>query len=55
MAEEEAEMGRGETDPTKFGMAQVIDMGDIVVPNNTSNMEEFTKAVAKKLNLYGDG
>jgi dephospho-CoA kinase len=49
--EEEAEMGRGETDPTKFGMAQVIAMCDVIIDNNSDDLETFKANAMKKLNL----
>ncbi len=49
--EEEGEMGRGETDPTKFGMAQVIMMGDIVINNDSDNLGTFKANAVNKLGL----
>lgn len=48
MAEDEAEMGRSETDPTKFGLAQVMEMADIRLDNSGNDMEEF-KANARQV------
>jgi len=48
---EDAEMAYGETDPTKFGMAAVIDMGDIRIENNGSDIEAFKTAVEKLLSI----
>jgi len=49
LEEEAKEMAVGETDPTKFGMAAVIDMADIRIENNGSDIEAFRHAVAKIL------
>lgn len=51
MREEEAEMGRDETDPTKFGMAQVMAMGDITIDNNSNDLKTFKTDAKKKLGL----
>lgn len=53
MAEDEAEMGRGETDPTKFGTAQLIDMADITLQNNGNDIEVFMSQVKQTLGLHG--
>jgi dephospho-CoA kinase len=55
MAEDEAEMGRGETDPTKFGLAQVLQMGDIHLDNNHASIDEFKRAAERQLGLASDG
>lgn len=52
MREEEAEMGRNETDPTKFGMAQVIAMADITIENNSNDLNVFKEAAKRKLGLH---
>jgi hypothetical protein len=49
--EEEAEMGRNETDPTKFGMAQVIDMADIIIENDSDSLDLFKASAREKLGL----
>jgi dephospho-CoA kinase len=49
--EEDAEMGRGETDPTKFGMARVIEMGDITISNDSDNLDIFKADARMKLGL----
>lgn len=54
-AEDKAEMGYGETDPTKFGMAQVIEMADISIDNSTDNIDDFRSLIGKTLNLSNDG
>lgn len=51
MKEEDAEMARGETDPTKFGMAQVMTMGDITIDNSEDNLDSFKTSIKKKLGL----
>lgn len=51
MKEEDAEMARGETDPTKFGMAQVIEMGDITISNDSDDLEIFKANVRRNLGL----
>ncbi len=53
--EEKAEMGYGETDPTKFGMAQVIDMADITIDNSTDSIEDFSDNVRSTLSLSSNG
>lgn len=50
-AEDKAEMGYGETDPTKFGMAQVIEMADMTLENNADTIETFSETVRKTLQL----
>jgi hypothetical protein len=46
---EDAEMAYGETDPTRFGMAAVIDMADIRIENNGSDVEAFKNAAEQAL------
>jgi len=48
---EAAEMAVGETEPTRFGMAAVIDMADIRIENNNNDMEAFRVQVEKTLAL----
>lgn len=48
--EEEGEMAHGQTDPTKFAMAEVIKSADIVLQNNGS-VEEFAQEAVRKLGL----
>lgn len=51
VAEDEGEMGRNETDPTKFGTAQVMEMADTTLLNNGNDIETFKKEAAAKLML----
>lgn len=51
MEKEAGDMAVGETDPTKFGMAAVIDMADIRIKNNGNNIEAFKLQAAKTLDL----
>ncbi len=51
IVEEEGELGRHETDPTKFGMAQVMAMADITIDNDSDNLESFKTNALKKLHL----
>jgi dephospho-CoA kinase len=51
MEKEAADMAAGETDPTKFGMAAVIDMADIRIENNGNDIEVFKGTVDKMLGL----
>ena len=51
MQEDEAEMGRGETDPTKFSLAQVMAMADIRIDNSRDNLDSFKANVREKLGL----
>jgi|GEM_PF-659878 len=48
---EDAELAHGETDPTKFGMAAVIDSADITIVNNGDSIEDFRKQVIETLHL----
>jgi dephospho-CoA kinase len=54
-AEEKAEMGYGETDPTKFGMAQVIEMADVTIDNSTDSIEDFSDNARRILKLSNNG
>lgn len=51
MLEDEAEFGRNETDPTKFGIAQVMAMADITIKNDSNNLESFKTLTKRQLNL----
>ncbi len=51
MEKDAAEMAVGETDPTKFGMAAVIDMADIRIANNGNDLDAFKAAAAQALGL----
>lgn len=51
MAEDEAEMGADETDPTKFGLAQVLRMGDIELDNSSDSLEAFIRTAKQTLGL----
>jgi dephospho-CoA kinase len=51
MHEDEAEMGRGETDPTKFGIAQVMDMADIRLDNSHDSVNDFMAYARKELGI----
>lgn len=51
IAEDEAEMGKDETDPTKFGLAQVIQMGDIVLDNSKDSVDEFIKLAKQRIGV----
>lgn len=51
MREDEAEMGRSETDPTKFGLAQVMALADITINNDSDDLETFKTHAREKLNL----
>lgn len=51
IAHEAAEMAVGETDPTLFGMAAVIEMADIVITNNHNDVAEFKAQAAETLGL----
>jgi dephospho-CoA kinase len=53
MEKEAGDMAVGETDPTKFGMAAVIDMADIRIENNGDDIEAFKIAAQKVLGLAG--
>ncbi|HEX6462413.1 MAG TPA: hypothetical protein VFZ58_04055 [Candidatus Saccharimonadales bacterium] len=49
LKEEAAELAEGETDPTKFGMAAVIQMADMTLENATAHAASFKKIVQEKL------
>lgn len=49
--EEKAEMAVGETDPTKFGMAQVIEMADITIDNDQDDIAIFKDKIKQALSL----
>lgn len=51
IAEDEAEMGKDETDPRKFGIAQVLKMGDITLDNSSDSLEDFMQSVRRQLGL----
>lgn len=48
---EAGDMAVGETDPTKFGMAAVIDMADIRIENNGNDLEVFRAQAVSTLKL----
>ena len=48
---EAGDMAVGETDPTKFGMAAVIQMGDIRITNNDNDLSAFRRQVVETLGL----
>jgi len=48
---EAGDMAVGETDPTKFGMAAVIDMADICIENGGNDIDVFKDSVKKTLGL----
>jgi dephospho-CoA kinase len=48
---EAGDMAHGETDPTKFGMAAVIEMADIKIVNNENNVDAFRVQVTEALGL----
>ena len=54
MSEDEAEMGKDETDPTKFGLAQVIGMGDVTIDNSNDDLVQFMQHTKQKLGLNTD-
>jgi dephospho-CoA kinase len=51
MQKEHAEMAHGETDPTKFGMAAVIEMADINIFNDHNDVAGFRAQAAEVLGL----
>lgn len=53
LAKEAGEMAHGETDPTRFGMAAVIDMADIRIVNDHNDVAEFKSQAARALGLDG--
>lgn len=48
---EAADMAQGETDPTKFGMAAVIDAADVRIINNQNDLGIFRRQVVDQLAL----
>lgn len=55
MSEDEAEMGKNEADPTKFGLAQVMDMGDIVLDNSKDDVQQFIKQAKEATGVTDNG
>ncbi len=53
VAEDSAEMGITETDPTKFGLAQVMKMADFSLDNSEQNIAEFVEHARQKVGLSG--
>jgi len=51
LEEEAGEMAVGATDPTKFGMAAVIDMADLRIVNNSNDLNGFKTAAKQQLDL----
>jgi dephospho-CoA kinase len=51
MHEDEAEMGRNETDPTKFGIAQVMGMADIRLDNSHDSVNDFMACARERLGI----
>jgi dephospho-CoA kinase len=51
LEKEAGDMAVGETDPTKFGMAAVIDMADIRIENNGNDIEAFKDQADEALGL----
>lgn len=51
LGEEAGDMAHGSTDPTKFGMAEVIKMADIRLINNSDDIVQFKKEAKKTLGL----
>lgn len=51
LSKEAGDMAIGETDPTKFGMAAVIEMADIRIVNDHNDVPEFKAQAAEALNL----
>lgn len=50
---EAGDMAYGETDPTKLGMAAVMDMADIRIENSGSDIETFKAQALKVLGIAG--
>lgn len=48
---EAGDMAAGETDPTKFGMAAVIEQADIRIVNNDNDLSAFHQQIVAKLAL----
>jgi dephospho-CoA kinase len=46
---EDAELAVGQTDPTKFGMAAVIESSDIVINNNGNDIDAFKREIKRIL------
>lgn len=55
LAKEAAEMAHDETDPTKFGMAAVIEMADISIVNDHNDVAAFKAQAAAALGLDVQG
>ncbi|HTB49113.1 MAG TPA: hypothetical protein VK712_03455 [Verrucomicrobiae bacterium] len=53
IAEDDAEMGVSETDPTKFGLAQVMKMADISLDNSGEDVGKFVAFARQKVGLDG--
>lgn len=51
ISEDEAEMGKGEKDPTKFGLAQVLQMADVTLDNSHETVEQFVAHARENLKL----
>lgn len=51
MKKEAGDMAVGQTDPTKFGMAAVIEQADLTIMNNGSDFEVFKADARKALGL----
>jgi len=51
MEKEAGDMAVGQTDPTKFGMAAVIDMANIRIENSGDDIDEFKAKAAQLLGL----
>lgn len=51
LEKEASEMAVGQTDPTKFGMAAVIDMADIRIRNDGSDIAAFKETAVRMLGL----
>lgn len=51
LEEEKNEMAHSSTDPTKFGMAAVIEMADITLLNNSDDLQSFKDGAKERLTL----
>jgi len=51
MEHEEADMAPGQTDPTKFGMAAVMEMADIKIVTTSNDLDAFRAKVLETLGL----
>jgi len=51
MEKEAGDMAVGQTDPTKFGMAAVIEQADIRIENNGGDFDEFKRQALETLGL----